>query len=93
MSRCIDHRTCERKRWQHALGIKLVNKTATVETVRRHRVHYFRVVRKYAKNDKGENFLTRVDLELVPSRNRATRFTPNEANVLARAWNAVAREV
>jgi hypothetical protein len=51
------------------------------------------VVRRYFKDDKGVEHLIREDLELVPTRERATKFPPNIANNLARVWNAVAREI
>lgn len=93
MSRCVDRATCEARRIGNATGIRPVTKTATVETVRRHRIHYFHVVRKYAKNEQGVEFLVREDLELVPDRKNATKFPPEKANELARIWNARAREV
>lgn len=71
----------------------MVTKTATVETVRRSRIHYFHIVRKFAKDENGNEFLVREDLELVPDRKNATKFPPDVANRLARIWNAVAREV
>jgi hypothetical protein len=93
MGRCVDRAACEIRRHKNATGVHLVTKTATVETVRRNRVHYFRTVRKYAKNDKGEDVLVREDLELVPDRKDATKYPPKTANLLARVWNALAREI
>ena len=99
MSRCVDRAACEARRLRNAERYQgktepqLVTKLATVETMRRNRVHYFHVVRKFAKNEHGEEFLVREDLELVPDRKNATKFPPEIANRLARIWNALAREV
>jgi hypothetical protein len=91
-SRCVDAKACEARRIGNATGVQPVTKPATVETVRRNRIHYFHVVRKYAKNEQGVEFLVREDLELVPDRKNATTFPPEKANALARLWNARARE-
>jgi hypothetical protein len=93
MSRCVDYRTCEARRRGNVTGHHMVTKLATVETVRRHRVHYFRVVRKYIKDEQGVERLVREDLELVPARQRATKFEPRLANMIAKSWNGIAREV
>ena len=93
MGRCVDRAACEIRRHKNATGVQLVTKTATVETMRRNRIHYFRVVRKYVKDENGQDKLVRDDLELVPTRDRATKFPPDVANRLARIWNALAREV
>jgi hypothetical protein len=70
----------------------LVTRPAFVETIRKGHVHYFRRVRKFAKNEHGVEFLVREDLELVPDVKRATLFEPSIANQLAREWHAVAKE-
>lgn len=92
-SRCVDMRACDARRAANVRGVRPVTKTATVETIRRRQVYYFRRVRKYIKDDKGADKLVREDLELVPTRERATKFEPAIANQIARAWNALAREL